>query len=81
MYLYSQTLGDRARGHLEKRNISYSKDGGMKVGVKEMSTEQYSDKTQSVLVDAWNKSQWPDYKSRLWNKEAQQKQGKTTGTS
>ena len=30
---------------LEKRNIAFSKDG-MKVGVKEMNSEDYEDKTQ-----------------------------------
>jgi hypothetical protein len=41
----------------------------MKVGVKEVKTEKYVDKTQNVLVKAWNLSTWPAYKSRLgWNK-------------
>lgn len=71
MYLYTHQLSNRAQKHMLKHNISYSKESGMKVGVKEMSSEEYSGKTQSVFVKAWNESQWPDYKSRFWNKEAQ----------
>jgi hypothetical protein len=41
----------------------------MKVGVKEIKNENYVDKTQNLLVKAWNLSTWPEYKSRLWNKQ------------
>lgn len=54
---------------MEKRNINFTADGGMRVGVKELKTEDYSGKTQDYLVKAWNYSSWPGYKSRLWNKE------------
>lgn len=97
---------------MEKKNVSFTKDG-MKVGVKEMSEEEYADRTQrygccllfalskhcnmqstrccsdgegfrickvltsnannSVLVNTWNQSSFPAYKSRLWNKEEQAK--------
>lgn len=76
---------------MEKKNISFTSDGGMRVGVKELRTEEYSDRTQNVLVNAWNLSEWPNYKSRFWNKQAQEKQadgkaaarasGKTSGAS
>lgn len=56
---------------MEKRHISLSADGGMKVGIKELKTEDYSYQTQNMLVKAWNYSTWPEYRSRLWNKEAQ----------
>jgi len=48
----------------------------MKVGVKEIKNENYVDRTQSILVKAWNLSSWPGYKSKLWNKEAAQTSGK-----
>ncbi|KAJ9621529.1 hypothetical protein H2203_007016 [Taxawa tesnikishii (nom. ined.)] len=62
------------KGNLEKRNVSFSKDGGMRVGVKGMKEEDYADKTQDYLVKAWNYSSLPAYKSRLWNKEEQVRQ-------
>ena len=55
---------------MAKRNITLSSDGGMKVGVKQMSQEEQADKTQKKVVEAWNLSSWPEYKSRLWNQEA-----------
>ncbi|KAI9654635.1 MAG: hypothetical protein M1821_005842 [Bathelium mastoideum] len=52
---------------MEKKNIAFTKDG-MKVGVKEIRNEEYADKTQGVLVKAWNSASIPAYKSRLgWN--------------
>jgi hypothetical protein len=53
---------------MEKKNVVFTKDG-VKVGVKEVKHEDYKDKTQSVLVSAWNLSSWPAYKSRLWNRQ------------
>jgi len=48
--------------------VVFTKDG-MKVGFKEVRTENYVGQTQSILVKAWNLSSWPAYKSRLgWNK-------------
>lgn len=71
MYIYSQTLSNRAQDSMSKHNMSFSKDGGMKVGVKEKTAEDYSSGIQRGLVDTWNKSTMPDYKSRLWNKDAE----------
>jgi hypothetical protein len=54
---------------MQSKNVVLTKDG-LKVGVKEVRTESYVDTTQSFLVKAWNLSTWPEYKSRLWNKQA-----------
>lgn len=83
MYLYTTQLSTRGQSYLlQKHNITYSADGGMKVGVKQKTDEEYSGGIQSGLVNMWNESRWPDYKSRFWNKEAQkepQSQGKGKG--
>jgi hypothetical protein len=54
---------------MQSKNVVLTKDG-LKVGVKEVRTESYVDTTQTFLVKAWNLSTWPEYKSRLWNKQA-----------
>lgn len=49
LYLISQwsnQMAERSRKHMEKKNISFTKEGGLKVGVKEMRSEDYEDKTQ-----------------------------------
>lgn len=51
---------------MEKKNIVLTKDG-VKVGVKEVRNEEYVDKTQSVLMKAWNMSSWPGYQSKIWD--------------
>jgi len=49
--------------------VSFTKEGGLRVGVKELRDENYADKTQNVLVNVWNNAELPNYKSRLgWNK-------------
>jgi len=71
MYLYANELADRGVKKMEKKNVLFTKDG-MKVGVKEVKSEAYADKTQSVLVKAWSYASFPAYKSRLgWNTEAE----------
>jgi len=70
MYNYTNTLAAHGKQSMEKRNITFGKEGGLRVGVKGMNAEEYSDKTQSWLVKAYNESVWPAYKSRLWNKGA-----------
>ncbi|KAI5270547.1 hypothetical protein E4T47_06064 [Aureobasidium subglaciale] len=72
MYIWTNDLADQGKKTMEKKNMTFSKDG-MKVGVKEISEEEYADRTQSVLVNTWNQSSFPAYKSRLWNKEEQAK--------
>jgi len=70
IYLYTNELADRGVKKLEKKNVVFSKDG-MKVGIKEVRSEDYTDQTQSVLVKAWSYASFPNYKSRLgWNTEA-----------
>ncbi|KAI9653449.1 MAG: hypothetical protein M1831_005997 [Alyxoria varia] len=71
IFLYSQELANRGQKHMEKKNIKFTADGGMRVGVKELKTEDYSSKTQDIIVKAWNLSSWPEYRSRFWNKDAQ----------
>jgi hypothetical protein len=63
-----QQISNAATAKLESKNVSFTKDG-LRVGVKELKNEHYVDKTQSILVKAWNMSTWPAYKSRLWNKQ------------
>ncbi len=46
LYLWSGEVTDRGKKHMEKKNMSFTKDGGLKVGVKEKSNEAYTDKTQ-----------------------------------
>jgi exopolysaccharide biosynthesis protein len=46
IYLWSNEMTDRGKKHMEKKNMSFTKDGGLKVGVKEKSAEAYTDKTQ-----------------------------------
>ncbi|THX76780.1 hypothetical protein D6D04_06640 [Aureobasidium pullulans] len=72
MYVWTNDLADQGKKKMEKKNVKFSKDG-MQVGVKEISEEDYADKTQSVLVNTWNSSSFPAYKSRFLNKEEQAK--------
>jgi hypothetical protein len=70
MYLSVCKISSAASDKMQSKNVVFTKDG-MKVGVKELKTEGYVDKTQGLLVKAWNLSSWPGYKSRLWNQEAE----------
>ena len=72
IYIYSNDLKDRGQKHLERKNIKFDPKGGMRVGVKEVRDEDYSDRQQNYLVKAWNLSTWPEYRSRFWNKDASQ---------
>ncbi|KAF1984423.1 hypothetical protein K402DRAFT_395770 [Aulographum hederae CBS 113979] len=79
MFVYSNELAERGKKKMEKKNITFTKDG-MKVGVKEVKDEDYADKTQSVLVKAWNLTSFPAYRSRLWNTMApEDNTGKSSG--
>lgn len=71
MYLYSTELASRGQSHLEKKNIHFSADGGLKVGVKEVQADEYAAAQQGFLVKAWNYSTWPEYRSRYWNKQVE----------
>lgn len=68
LYLAFTQISSAANEKLQSKNVVFTKDG-MKVGVKEIKNENYVDKTQNILVKAWNLSTWPEYKSRLWNKQ------------
>ena len=70
IYLSAQKISSAASDKMQSKNVVFTKDG-MKVGVKELKTEGYVDKTQGLLVKAWNLSSWPGYKSRLWNQQAE----------
>ncbi|MCJ1355924.1 MAG: hypothetical protein MMC33_005917 [Icmadophila ericetorum] len=69
VYMIVTDIADKTSKKMEEKHITLSKDG-LKVGIKELKEENYVGKTQSVLVNVWNYSTWPAYKSRLWNKEA-----------
>ena len=49
VYLWSEEMKDRGKRHMEKKNVSFTKDGGLKVGVKEIKDENYVDKTQKYV--------------------------------
>lgn len=49
LYQWSNELADRASRKLEKKNVSFSKDGGLRVGVKALRDETYVDKTQKYV--------------------------------
>jgi hypothetical protein len=49
MYLWTNDLANQGKSHMEKKNVSFSKDG-MKVGVKEMSEEEYANRAQRCVI-------------------------------
>jgi len=61
-YSIAHEVGHKTRQRLERKNVSFSKDG-MKVGVKHVSQEQQEDAAQSVLTKVWNNAELPNYKS------------------
>ncbi|KAL4754124.1 hypothetical protein BDW72DRAFT_167435 [Aspergillus terricola var. indicus] len=65
-YSIVQEVSDKTKSKMEKRNVMFTKDG-MKVGVREVGEEEYVDRSQSILVNIWNHTSFPAYKSRLWN--------------
>ena len=50
VYLWSNELADRGQKHMEKKNMSFTKDGGLRVGVKEMNAEEAADRTQRYVL-------------------------------
>ncbi|OCK84499.1 hypothetical protein K432DRAFT_378514 [Lepidopterella palustris CBS 459.81] len=81
MYVFANELKDRGVKKMEKKNVIFTKDG-MKVGVKEVKTEEYADKTQSIFVKAWSYASFPAYKSRLgWNTSAEQPKKASSASS
>jgi predicted small secreted protein len=81
VYSIAHDVGHQTRRKLEKRNISFTKDGA-RVGIKEVTQEQQGDQAQkyavgiaeirenantrySVLIKMWNQAKFPAYKSKL----------------
>lgn len=50
-------VSDKAAQRMGEKNIKFSKDG-MKVGMKEISTEDVSDSTQSYVINSWSRQSW-----------------------
>lgn len=46
IYAWSNELADRGKKKMEKKNMSFTKDGGLRVGLKEQGDERMADKTQ-----------------------------------
>ncbi|KAL5338654.1 hypothetical protein BJX70DRAFT_365792 [Aspergillus crustosus] len=65
-YSIIQEVSGKTKSKMEKRNVMFSRDG-MKVGVREVGEEEYVDRSQNVLVNIWNYTSFPAYKSRLWD--------------
>ncbi|KAL2810702.1 hypothetical protein BJX63DRAFT_434087 [Aspergillus granulosus] len=65
-YSIIQEVSNKTKTKMEKRNVMFTKDG-MKVGVREVNEEEYVDRSQSILVNMWNHTSFPAYKSRLWD--------------
>lgn len=49
IYLWSNELADRGQKHMEKKHMNFTKDGGLRVGVKQMGAEEYADRTQRYV--------------------------------
>lgn len=58
IYLWSNELADRGQKHMEKKNMTFTKDGGLKVGVKEMGAEEYADRTQRYVSCFRTRTPW-----------------------
>jgi hypothetical protein len=56
---------------MAKKNVAFTKDG-LRVGVKDVKTENYVDATQSYVVKAWNLA------GQEKKEEAERKKGKKT---
>lgn len=50
LYQWSNELAERANKKMEKKNMSFTKEGGIRVGVKAMPDESYADKTQKYVI-------------------------------
>ncbi|KAJ4311521.1 hypothetical protein N0V84_010408 [Fusarium piperis] len=53
VYISVAKIQDAASERMGKKNVVFTKDG-VKVGVKQIKTENYVDATQSWVVKAWN---------------------------
>lgn len=50
IYLWSNELADRGSKHMEKKNMKFTKDGGLRVSVKDQGDEKLGDKTQKYAT-------------------------------
>jgi len=80
IYSIVNDIANKTEKRMKKHNVTFGKDG-MKIGVKEIKDEDYKAKTQNVLVNTWNLSTWPAYKSRIWSKETQQNGSSRPGST
>ncbi|KAK0724768.1 hypothetical protein B0H67DRAFT_550476 [Lasiosphaeris hirsuta] len=56
IYLSVIKIQAQAKEQMGNKNVSFTKDGGLRVGVKHVENEDYVDKTQGWVVKAWNLS-------------------------
>ncbi|KAJ2904660.1 hypothetical protein MKZ38_007496 [Zalerion maritima] len=55
IYLSVGKIRDATSQRMEnKHHVKFTKDGGLQVGVKDRTSEQYVDRTQNYVVKAWN---------------------------
>jgi len=81
IYSTVMDIKTQAKKKMDKKHVKVSRVG-MTVGVKELKDEDYKDRSQSVLVNVWNHSSFPAYKSRLWGSGANaQSQGNSSTSS
>jgi len=60
-YSIANEVKNKTKEKLEKKNVSFSKEG-MKVAVKPVSQEQQESQAQSVLTKVWSNASTPNYK-------------------
>ncbi|KAK3486502.1 uncharacterized protein B0T23DRAFT_431909 [Neurospora hispaniola] len=53
VYLSALQFRDYTAQRMERKNLAFSKDGGLRLNVKDVSDETYLDQTQSWFVKAW----------------------------
>jgi len=57
LYQFYVSLGKiqaQASKRMGDKNMTFTKEGGLRVGVKQVAEEEYVGKTRSVFVKAWN---------------------------
>ncbi|KAI4236422.1 MAG: hypothetical protein LQ349_002545 [Xanthoria aureola] len=75
IYTVATAVKTQTEKRMEKKHVVMTKDG-MRVGVKEVGREGYVDRTQSILVQAWNFSSWT---GGWWGQQQQQQQEEKGG--
>ena len=68
IYTIATDIADKTSKKMEKKNVSFGKEG-MKIGIKEIKTENYVDQTQrfTVLSFGINSRQWNRFKPKKSN--------------